>query len=211
MRKFRRYKKIYEDDAQQNPQQQQPAQNGQQPAQGQVDINLCVQNVNKFIGTLYQTIQSTVKENLEKSCPELIAIFKDTKSPYAQNAKNVSDKFTAFTNDQINADNGDSVAKAITDFGDFMTSISEFGKTVAEEASKQLQNQQQPAQNQQQQQQPAQNQQQPQQPVQNNQQQPAQQQPQQTQESYNSNMFGQKLYENLQKAYYMQLLNNKNI
>ena len=207
--------KLFEDDAQQQPAQngQQPAQQGQQSAQnGQhpaqsgdpnaqgagTDMNLCLQNVQKFITGLYQQIQQQIKGNIEKACPELVALVKDTQNPMAAEAKKVNDALAAFNKAEIKPEDPKTLEAAINGFTNFIASITEFNAKVAEDMSKNGGDQQQGSA------QPAQNGQQPAQ----QQGQPAQQQ-QPAQESYDINGFGKRLYENLRREHMKQQLGQR--
>ena len=100
--------KLFEDDAQQQPAQngqqsaqqgQQSAQNGQHPAQSGdpnaqgagTNMNLCLQNVQKFITGLYQQIQQQINKNKRQ------AYVKKQWQPHRQSLPNIFTNSSPFT------------------------------------------------------------------------------------------------------------------
>lgn len=229
--KIRRFKHINEDNPQQQPaatpapnnqpaqnqpnngqqpvnnQQQQPVQNqqqnNQQPQQPQIDYNACATNINKFVGNLYVNIQKTIKDNLEKNCPELSNILKDNNSPMKDQAKTLNDAFANLNKLTINPDDPKTAAPAIEEFANFISALTSFNTQLAnmvQQNQQQQGNQQQTNNNQ-----PAQNQMNNGQQAANNQQQPTGN----VNASYDTNNFGKKLYEKLKMNQYKKhILNN---
>lgn len=224
----RRYKKLNEDDQQQNNQAQQPTapatpapaapqaqQNpGQQPANNQAqqpDMNAAVNNINKFVGETFKTIVDGVKANFEKACPEVIAISKDQNSPLKDPVKKLEEVYGQLKKAQVDPTKPETVAQAITSYNDFITALTNFATEIAKQ-SEQQNNQQQPNQQQNNQQVPQNNTQQqtapaaPAQPQNNNQTPAPDAQQQNVNASYDYNGFGKALHEKLKMKAYEQTM-----
>lgn len=189
-----------------NQQGQQPNQQQQQPNQQQPqgpDYNALLNNINGFTTELYTNVLKYVKDNLEKKCPELVAINKDQKNPLAPEAKKVSDAFANLTKIQVKPDDPKSIADTMEAFGTFMETFANFGSLVSEQAA----NAENAANNPQQQQNGAA------QPNNQQQQQPAQNGAQPAgnpNESYDYNGFGNTLSKKLYEAYIQKNIQKSN-
>lgn len=150
----------------------------QQQAQQQLQAADVVKAVNTFLATTFNSLkQSCTADNMSKNM-QFITGQMDQNAPLNAEVKELSDAVSVFNKDEINAENVDSIAKAITDFSAIIEKLNNIAKAApdklkpAEQPADQQANQQQNQNGQQQAQQPAQ-------PAQPAAQQPAQQQAQQ--------------------------------
>lgn len=154
----------------------------QQQAQQQLQAADVVKAVNTFLATTFNSLkQSCTADNMSKNM-QFITGQMDQNAPLNAEVKELSDAVSVFNKGEINAENVDSIAKAITDFSTIIEKLNNIAKAApdklkpTEQPADQQANQQQNQNGQQQAQQPAQ----PAQPVA---QQPAQQQAQQPAQS----------------------------
>ena len=150
----------------------------QQQAQQQLQAADVVKAVNTFLATTFNSLkQSCTADNMSKNM-QFITGQMDQNAPLNAEVKELSDAVSVFNKDEINAENVDSIAKAITDFSTIIEKLNNIAKAApdklkpTEQPADQQANQQQNQNGQQQAQQPAQ-------PAQPAAQQPAQQQAQQ--------------------------------
>lgn len=156
----------------------------QQQAQQQLQAADVVKAVNTFLATTFNSLkQSCTADNMSKNM-QFITGQMDQNAPLNAEVKELSDAVSVFNKDEINAENVDSIAKAITDFSAIIEKLNNIAKAApeklkpAEQPADQQANQQQNQNGQQQAQHPAQPAQpaaqQPAQPAQPAAQQPAQ-------------------------------------
>lgn len=154
----------------------------QQQQVQQLQAGDVVKAVNTFLATTFNSLkQSCTADNMSKNM-QFITGQMEQNAPLNAEVKALSDAVSVFSKDEINAENVDSIAKAITDFSSIIEKLNNIAKAApeklkpAEQPADQQANQQQNQNGQQQAQpaQPAQPAQQPAQPAQPAAQQPAQ-------------------------------------
>ena len=142
----------------------------QQQAQQQLQAADVVKAVNTFLATTFNSLkQSCTADNMSKNM-QFITGQMEQNAPLNAEVKELSDAVSVFNKDEINAENVDSIAKAITDFSTIIEKLNNIAKAApdklkpAEQPADKQTNQQQ-NQNGQQQAQPAQQPAQPAQPA----------------------------------------------
>lgn len=157
----------------------------QQQQVQQLQADAVIKAVNTFLATTFNSLkQSCSADNMSKNM-QFITGQMEQNAPLNAEVKELSDAVSVFNKDEINADNVDSIAKAITDFSTIIEKLNNIAKAApdklkpAEQPADQQAGQQQNQNGQQHAQQPAQPaqpaaQQQAQQPAQQQAQQPAQ-------------------------------------
>jgi hypothetical protein len=77
-------------------------------------------------------VQAEIQQGLKQGCPELDAMGKDQNSPYKDIITKVNETYKKLTETKINPDNVDTIAASITNFAEFMNSLSGLAKEIAE-------------------------------------------------------------------------------
>lgn len=120
----------------------------QQQAQ-QLQAADVVKAVNTFLATTFNSLkQSCTADNMSKNM-QFIAGQMDQNAPLNAEVKELSDAVSVFNKDEINAENVDSIAKAITDFSTIIEKLNNIAKAApdklkpAEQPTDQQANQQQ--------------------------------------------------------------------
>lgn len=106
-------------------------------------MNAAVANINKFVGETFKVITDGIKNNFEKSCPEVLAIAKDQQSPVKDAVKKLEEAYGVLKKLQVDPAKADVVATAITAVNNFIAELTGF----ASQLGQQNQGQQQPQQN----------------------------------------------------------------
>ena len=143
----------------------------QQQQVQQLQADAVIKAVNTFLATTFNSIKQSCDADNMRENMQFIAGQMVQNAPLNAEVKELSDAVLAFSKDEINAENVDSIAKAITDFSTIIEKLNNIAKAApdklkpAEQPADQQANQQQNQNGQQQAQQPAQPAQQPAQPT----------------------------------------------
>ena len=121
----------------------------QQQVQQQLQADAVIKAVNIFLATTFNSLkQSCSADNMSKNM-QFITGQMEQNAPLNAEVKELSDAVSVFSKDEINADNVDSIAKAITDFSTIIEKLNNIAKAApdklkpAEQPADQQANQQQ--------------------------------------------------------------------
>ena len=98
--------------------------------QQQLQADAVIKAVNTFLATTFNSLkQSCSADNMSKNM-QFITGQMEQNAPLNAEVKELSDAVSVFSKDEINADNIDSIAKAITDFSTIIEKLNNIAKAA---------------------------------------------------------------------------------